>query len=95
MLYNVIWGKGVVKNMTFLRYIIYGWPLSVLQYFWQLLVMNGKLVSVIHKLARIYRTLVRNSSSYTEIWTIECHMNDAAVNDNSQLVLLTDVKGIV
>jgi len=26
MLYNVIWGRGVVKNMTFSRYIIYGWP---------------------------------------------------------------------
>ena len=30
MLYNVIWGRGVVKNMTFSRYIIYGWPLRTL-----------------------------------------------------------------
>ena len=28
MLYNVIWERGVVKNMTFSRYIIYGWPQS-------------------------------------------------------------------
>jgi len=26
MLYNVIWGRVVVKNMTLSRYIIYGWP---------------------------------------------------------------------
>jgi len=28
MLYNVIWVRGVVKNMTFSCYIIYGWPLA-------------------------------------------------------------------
>jgi len=29
MLYNVIWGREVVKNMTFSRYIIYGGPLII------------------------------------------------------------------